>query len=366
VLDPDLHPHVAYFDATAGRLVHAWNAGAGWQSETVEAGGVGAAPSLHVDGLGQLHVSYHDGPRGDLRYASRAGASWVAEAVDTAGTQGARSSVATDETGQPFVAYFDGTNGDLRVARRSGSVWLTEAVDTAGTVGEAPSLRWRDGQISVSYRDATPGTRALKYATGSPGAWATEVVDGAGDPGAESALDHNAFGQPRIAYFDAASASVKFATRIGATWTKEPVATGASASVSLDRSATDEPFLSWTDAGTGEVRFGALNACASVDVPGVPAHSGGGLTLYPSRPNPFAGSTVIAFALARGSVARVRVYDTAGRVAAELLNGAVAAGTHEVRWNGTGRGGRALPPGAYIAEVRAGGLRRTMRLVLLR
>lgn len=366
VMDLDLHPHVAFFDATVGRLVHAWNDGAGWQTETVEAGGVGASPALHVDGLGQLHVSYFDGPHGDLKYARRTGATWAVQVVDTTGTQGAQSSLATDATGQPFIAYFDGTLGNLKLARWTGGAWTTEAVDTTGTVGVAPSLRWREGVLSMSYRNATTGARALKYATGTPGAWAIEVVDGAGDPGARSSLDHNTFGQPRIAYVDAATSQVKFATKTGPAWTREPVASGATASVTMDRSAADEPFLAWTDNGTGEVRFGALSACGTLDAPTAPAQTGGGLALFPSRPNPFAGSTVLAFALARPSIARVRVYDAAGRVVAEPLNRMVDAGPHEVRWNGTGRSGQPLPPGAYIAEVRAGGQTRTTRVVLLR
>lgn len=365
VMDLDLHPHVTFRDAGAGRLAHAWNPGTGWQVETVEAGNVGTGSSLHVDGAGQLHVSYFDAATGDLKYATRAGGIWTVQVVDTTGVVGTRSSVATDPSLNPFVAYFDATRGDLRLARRVAGAWQSELVDSAGTVGEWPSLRWRTGALSVSYRDATPGATALKYAVGTPGSFATEVVDATGDPGVTTALDLSSFGQPRIAYADAATSRVKYATKAGGSWSTEVVANGAQAAVSMDRVETDEPFFAWTHAATGELRFGALTACGTLDAPSGPAPRAG-LTLFANRPNPFVGSTVISFALARAAEARVRVYDAAGRVVAEPLRRGLEAGTHQLVWNGTGRSGRRLPPGAYIAEVRAGDQIRTHRIVLLR
>lgn len=365
VMDLDLQPHVSFRDAGTGRLAHAWNPGTGWQVETIEAGNVGTGSALHVDGAGQLHVSYFDAATGDLKYATRAGGSWTVQVVDTTGIVGTRSSVATDPSGNPFVAYFDATRGDLRLARRVVGVWQSEIVDSAGTVGDWPSLRWRLGSLAMSYRNATTGANALRYAVGTPGSFATEVVDATGDPGITTTLDHSSFGQPRIAYTDAATSRVKYATKTAGTWTSEVVANGAQAAVTMDRVETDEPFFAWTNASTGELRFGALTACGTLDAPGDPKPRAG-LTLFANRPNPFVGATVISFALSRAGEARVRVYDAAGRVVAEPLRRAVEAGTHEVVWNGTGRSGRRLPPGAYIAEVRAGEQIRTHRIVLLR
>lgn len=366
VLDLDLYPHVAFRDAGTGRLAHAWNPGTGWQVETVDAGNVGLGAALHVDGAGQLHVSYHDAATGDLKYATRAGGSWTVQVVDTTGTVGRHSSVATDPSLNPFVAYFDATRGDLRLARRVAGVWQSEAVDTTGTVGDWPSLRWRSGTLAMSYRNATTGARSVRYASGVPGTWTTEVVDATGDPGVTTVLDLNSFGQPRIAYTDAATAQVRYATRTGTVWSSETVASGAQSAVAMDRSETDEPFLAWTDAATGELRFGAISACGTLDAPrGGPVVTTG-LRMFPSRPNPFVGSTIVSFAVARAAEVRIRIYDAAGRLVAEPLRRSVEPGTHEAVWNGSGRSGRRLPPGTYLAEVRAGEQVRTSRMVLLR
>jgi len=276
---------------------------------------------------------------------------WNSAAVDTTGNVGHFSAITTDEFGKPYISYYDATSEDLKLARLSGGVWVPEVVDGTGSRGTSTSVRVRSGVVSISYRDATLGSHALRFATGAPGSWTTEVVDAAGDPGLGSALELNGFGQPRIAYFDASSGEVRFASKTGASWNIEPVVSGAGALLSLGRSSEDEPILSYTR--SGELRFASVTTCGLVAVGDSPVPAG--LRLELSRPNPFRETTTFVFATARSGEVRIRVFDAAGRLMAEPYRGSLGPGAHSIQWNGVGRSGRRLAPGRYIYEVRSGG-----------
>ncbi|MGH3054946.1 MAG: hypothetical protein ACRDL7_08225, partial [Gaiellaceae bacterium] len=247
-MDHDLHPHVAYYDAVLGNLMHAWNTGTGWQNEIVESNNdVGAQPSLVIDGAGNLHISYYDVTNGDLRYALFTGGVWTTSLVDASGDVGRFSSITADPNLVPYISYYDAGAQDLKFAYLPNAAWLTEVVDAPGARGTWSSIQRNGNTFAISYRDATPGSPAVRYATGSPGSWATEVVDAAGNPGLGTSLELNSFGQPRIVYVDSLSSKVRFATKTGPAWTTQDVTTNGQAQVSLSRSNVDAPYLSYVD-----------------------------------------------------------------------------------------------------------------------
>ena len=91
------------------------------------------------------------------------------------------------------------------------------------------------------------------------------------------------------------------------------------------------------------------------------------LVLEPVRPNPFNPRTSIVFELARASShVMLDVYDTAGRHVRSLHRGALAAGRYERAWNGTDGAGRVVASGVYRVRLRANGVERTTRAVLVR
>lgn len=366
-LDRDLHPHVAYYDASVGNLKHAWHNGAVWINETVEsAGDVGGEPSLTIDAAGDLHVSYWDATNGDLHYARRSGSVWTVSVVDTVGNVGRYSSIVADENQVPYISYFDATARDLKFARRSGTGWLTEIVDSAGTTGTWGCLRRHGNTFALSYRVATPGARAIRLATGTPGNWVSELVDNVGNPGVGTSLQLNGFGQPRIAYVDSLNRKVRYASKTGASWELKEASSNGRVGVSLALDNAEQPLISYTHGLTGEVLFSLVEDCATTDVEAVPAGAPTLITLEGTRPNPFRHSTTFAFTLARAADVRLRVYDTAGRLVAEPFAGPVSAGHHDVNWDGTGRNGARLAPGRYLYEVRGLGEARAGKLVRLR
>jgi hypothetical protein len=80
-----------------------------------------------------------------------------------------------------------------------------------------------------------------------------------------------------------------------------------------------------------------------------------------SYPNPFNPSTTISFALERETDITLSIFDLTGRRVRTLTEGKWNAGTHDVHLDGA-----ALPSGLYFARLRAGGLTKTQKLVLLK
>ncbi len=87
--------------------------------------------------------------------------------------------------------------------------------------------------------------------------------------------------------------------------------------------------------------------------------------LTAARPNPFGQNTAIRYALAADARAQVAIYDLSGRRVRTLVDGFVAAGEHEVAWNGCDHAGRRLAAGVYLYLFRTGDVAEARRVVLL-
>jgi len=82
------------------------------------------------------------------------------------------------------------------------------------------------------------------------------------------------------------------------------------------------------------------------------------LALSPQPGNP---TTAARFELRAASHVVLRVYDTAGREVATLVEGWREAGTHEVTFDGSG-----LASGVYLVRLQAGGASQVQKVVLLK
>ncbi len=72
-----------------------------------------------------------------------------------------------------------------------------------------------------------------------------------------------------------------------------------------------------------------------------------------NHPNPFNPRTTVVFELPAAGRARVDIFDAAGRRVAVLGQGAFAAGSHEVVWNGLDEGGLPAPSGVYFCRLKS-------------
>ena len=84
-------------------------------------------------------------------------------------------------------------------------------------------------------------------------------------------------------------------------------------------------------------------------------------TLNGNYPNPFNPETTLSFTLPETSNVQLFVYDTLGRRVATLIDGAMAAGVHEVRFDASN-----LPGGTYFYNLVAGEHNFTKTMVLLK
>jgi len=84
------------------------------------------------------------------------------------------------------------------------------------------------------------------------------------------------------------------------------------------------------------------------------------VALSQNHPNPFNPSTTIRYAQTHRSHVTLTVFNTLGQKVAELVNGEVEAGQHEVKFNG-----RALASGVYFYRLQAGAFVETRSLVVL-
>ena len=98
---------------------------------------------------------------------------------------------------------------------------------------------------------------------------------------------------------------------------------------------------------------------ATVSVPGNGARAGLGLAIAGAQPA--AHDVRLHFSMPEAGNASIEVFDVAGRRAAELAQGSLSAGPHEVSWNP-----RELGSGVYAVRLTVGQRQEAVRLVRVR
>jgi hypothetical protein len=114
---------------------------------------------------------------------------------------------------------------------------------------------------------------------------------------------------------------------------------------------------------TGQYNLRIQQGVTAVEEPGDPP----ALTrLAGIHPNPFNPQTTIAYELATASPVRITIHDLAGRRVRTLVDGTAPAGRHAAVWDGRDEHGQALASGAYVAQLVAGEVRQSRKLVMLK
>jgi hypothetical protein len=111
-----------------------------------------------------------------------------------------------------------------------------------------------------------------------------------------------------------------------------------------------------------------LIGAEDLDVTGIPDVPAADATVQLSSfPNPFNPSVTITFELPGAGPTTLAVYDVGGHLVASLLrHEALAAGHHEIRWDGRDEMGRAVASGTYFARITAGPRSGMGRMTLIR
>lgn len=122
-----------------------------------------------------------------------------------------------------------------------------------------------------------------------------------------------------------------------------------------------EPGSGFND-GLAVVRASGSSPTVAVE-PGFDVTHGVALQAWP---NPARNATRLRFSLPLANDVDARVFDVAGREVRRLHRGPLAAGEHELAWDGHDEAGRAAPAGVYFARVESAGTARVARIVRTR
>ena len=90
------------------------------------------------------------------------------------------------------------------------------------------------------------------------------------------------------------------------------------------------------------------------------------VTLGGAVPNPFNPRTVITFSVPAAHDARLDIYSLDGRLVRRLVDGHVAAGAHDVVWDGRDDAGREAASGVYFHRLSSGGVVKSGKMILAR
>jgi hypothetical protein len=88
--------------------------------------------------------------------------------------------------------------------------------------------------------------------------------------------------------------------------------------------------------------------------------------LNQNYPNPFNPSTTISFAMPQAGDVSLKVYNLRGQLVATLHQGAIAAGRHQMVWDGKEASGQQVATGVYVYRLEADGFVATKKLMLMK
>ena len=140
---------------------------------------------------------------------------------------------------------------------------------------------------------------------------------------------------------------------------------GSSAATRFRFTARDTAAISVTEAGIDDFMIYDVDTLVVPDVVELPDTLE--LSLCPARPNPLRPGGVTTFSLVVQSTARVdaTIHDVRGRRIATVAGKRMAAGEHQIEWDGRGSAQGLSPSGLYFLRVRVGSQELPGRKVLL-
>jgi len=88
--------------------------------------------------------------------------------------------------------------------------------------------------------------------------------------------------------------------------------------------------------------------------------------VHQNYPNPFNPMTTLRYDLPEDGLVNITIYDMMGREIVTLINDQQPAGYRSFVWNGTNDLGESVSAGIYLFIIKAGELRQTKKMVLLK
>jgi N-acetylneuraminic acid mutarotase len=88
--------------------------------------------------------------------------------------------------------------------------------------------------------------------------------------------------------------------------------------------------------------------------------------LLDNYPNPFNGTTIIPFTLAKSQTIRLDIFSISGQHIQTLVNDFYSAGCYTIKWDGTDSHGRSVASSVYIYQLQSGQDISAKKMILLR
>ncbi len=216
--------HIVYRD-DGSALHYAYRGATAWQIEAVPV--TGTDPTIALDNNGTLHLAFESSL--DVAYARFAGGNWA----DVVLSRGEQPAMALDNAGQPHMVFYEPRYGNLSRIFQA-PTWTTLAVDSTGAVGGASmalaSAPAGQGKPEASYYNISAGlveVAAWQEAPwADPGQWSLANVDFVADPAVDTSITvpGGPFGSSEaLSYYDADSATLRWAAPVEGAWTSEAV-----------------------------------------------------------------------------------------------------------------------------------------------
>ena len=309
------------------------------------------------------------------------------------------------ESARTGEAYYLFNNGGLdaltlqypAAANEDEALAVTAVLEDTETLRLMATLNAAPGQddvdpAAVELGAVTIGRASDRYATRQPPAHfmpATFYVEAPGESGADHSESVRTVALSRLLKADVLKTDgpqgMAFDLRLEATSGSQaaPVATGATAHITLpggltdDRFAGDEVLLITPDGSRYDLRSVQVGAPIEVTITDEPAELrvliGTGafideelqvpesLTFGPVYPNPSRGPVTIEVGMPEAADAEIALYDMLGRRVATLHSGELPRGLSEVQWTGD-----RLASGMYFLRLRSEGRTFTEKVVRVR
>jgi hypothetical protein len=281
--DRDNIPHVAFRRNHTRTVMHAWQSGGTWSTETIGRSDGTFTTSLAIDADGNPAVSYGNGLYfGNLMFARKTAGSWDGSIVahGTMADAGQYSSLVFDQRGVPHITYNDGqVLASLYYAslNTTTGTWEFSLIDDdkpyTGDAGYSSSLQIdAAGHPHVAYISDDPW--GLRYATSQDGVnWTVTKLDELDRmnifwrtyTGVSLALDSR--GYPHISYYnqtstDRSPAELRYLSWNGNAWDRETVVTltKRDLTTSLAIDAQDIPHIAYCDVAEKSLKYATRSA----------------------------------------------------------------------------------------------------------
>ena len=257
-------PYIAYMsEEMPGFVKSAVLAGGTWEVTTVTTGYLYGPLDIALDPNGSPQIVWHNHDNEDGSHAELQNGEWVDTDIPSSGHDGWDINVAIDSSGSPHVLSVDpsqfGSQNGLEYATFDGQKWTVEPVGTGPLPYEFGNSIAVDSQDRPHIVWFDPEGQDLKYAVRDSGGWTISTVDSEGDVGRYPSLTLDKDDRPVVSYFQALSESsgaIKLARWDGGQWSVQridqlddvfPGFFGARKNSSVLLDAEENPIVAYSD-----------------------------------------------------------------------------------------------------------------------